>query len=59
MNKLKLKELWIPAEVLLNEKLSDKEKIILSVILYLSDDKRYFEECYKFICTIKTWEKAI
>ena len=38
MNKLDLKGLWIPAEVLLNEELSDKEKIILSMVLYLSKD---------------------
>ena len=31
----KLKGLWIPVEILLNENLSDKEKIILSMILYL------------------------
>lgn len=29
MNKQKLKGLWIPAEILLNEELTDKEKIIL------------------------------
>ena len=34
----KLKGLWIPAEILLNEELSDKEKIILSMILYLSEE---------------------
>ena len=32
----KLKGLWIPVEVLLNKDLSDKEKIILSMILYLA-----------------------
>ena len=32
----KLKGLWIPAEILLNKNLSDKEKIILAIILYLS-----------------------
>ena len=31
----KLKGIWIPAEILLNEELSDKEKIILAIILYL------------------------
>ena len=36
MNKQKLKVLWIPAEILLNADLSDKEKIVLSMILYLS-----------------------
>ena len=35
----KLKGLWIPAEILLNKDLSDKEKIILSMILYLSEEK--------------------
>ena len=38
MSKQKLKGLWIPAEILLNNDLSDKEKIILSMILYLSDN---------------------
>ena len=37
----KLKGLWIPVEVLLNKDLSDKEKIILSMIIYLSKDKGY------------------
>lgn len=41
MNKLDLRGLWIPAEVLLDKKLSDKEKIILSMIMYLSKDKGY------------------
>lgn len=34
----KLKGLWISAEILLNEDLTDKEKLILSMILYLSDE---------------------
>ena len=34
----KIKGLWIPAEILLDEKLTDKEKFILSMILYLSDE---------------------
>ena len=38
MSKQKLKGLWIPTEILLNNDLSDKEKIILSMILYLSDE---------------------
>lgn len=29
MSKQKLKGLWIPAEILLNEELTDKEKLIL------------------------------
>ena len=36
----KLKGLWIPIEVLLNKDLSDKEKIILSMILYLSEESK-------------------
>lgn len=34
----KIKGLWISAEILLDEKLTDKEKIILSMIIYLSDE---------------------
>ena len=48
----KLKGLWIPAEILLNKDLSDKEKIILSMIFYLSEKK---ESCFasnKYIANI-------
>ena len=38
MSKQKLKGLWIPAEILLNNDLSDKEKIRLSMTLYLNDE---------------------
>ena len=41
MNKLDLRGLWIPAEILLDKKLADKEKTILSMIMYLSKDKGY------------------
>ena len=41
MNKLDLKWLWIPSGILINDKLSDREKIILSMIIYISKDKRY------------------
>ena len=34
----KIKGLWISAEILLDEKLADKEKFVLSMILYLSDE---------------------
>ena len=37
----KLKGLWILAEILLDEKITDKEKLILSMIIYLSKDKGY------------------
>lgn len=41
MEKSDLKGLWMPSEILINNKLSDKEKIILSMIIYLSKDKGY------------------
>ena len=34
----KIKGLWIPAEILLDEKITDKEKFVMSMILYLSDE---------------------
>ena len=36
----KLKGLWILAEILLDEKITDKEKLILSMIIYLSDETK-------------------
>ena len=52
MSKQKLKGLWIPAGILLNEKLSDKEKIILSIILYLSDETGSCFASNKYIASI-------
>ena len=43
MEKKKLKGIWIPLEILENEKLSDKEKLLYSIILSLSLDTGY---CY-------------
>lgn len=43
MSNLKLKGIWIPIEILTDEKLSDKEKIIYAIILYLSKENSY---CY-------------
>lgn len=43
MFNLNLKGIWIPIEILTDEKLSDKEKIIYSIILYLSKENNY---CY-------------
>ena len=43
MSNLNLKGIWIPIEILADEKLSDKEKIIYSIILYLSKQNSY---CY-------------
>ena len=54
MGKQKLKGLWISAEILLNEELKDKEKIILAMILYLSEEtKRFFETAYQFVVEYK------
>ena len=48
----KLKGLWMPAEILLNKELSDKEKIILSMILYLSDETGSCFVSNKYIASI-------
>ena len=48
----KLKGLWIPAEILLNEDLSDKEKIIVSMILYLSEERKSCFASNKYIANI-------
>ncbi len=48
----KLKGLWIPAEILLNEELSDKEKIILAMILYLSEETKSCFASNKYIANI-------
>ena len=48
----KLKGLWIPAEILLNKDLSDKEKIILSMVLYLSEEKGSCFASNKYIASI-------
>ena len=48
----KLKGLWIPVEVLLNKDLSDKEKIILSMILYLSEETKSCFASNKYIASI-------
>lgn len=48
----KLKGLWIPAEILLNKELSDKEKIILAMILYLSEEKGSCFANNKYIANI-------
>ena len=39
MASLNLKGLWIPIEILTDKNLSDKEKTILSIILFLSKEK--------------------
>ena len=52
MRKQKLKGLWNPAEIILNNDLSDKEKIILSMILYLSDETGSCFASNKYIVSI-------
>ena len=43
MYNLNLKGIWIPIEILTDNKLSDKEKYIYAIILYLSKENNY---CY-------------
>lgn len=43
MKKLNLKGIWIPIEILKDESLSDKEKLIYSMIEFLGREKEY---CY-------------
>lgn len=43
MSNLNLKGIWIPIEILTDKKLSDKENIIYSIIMFLSKDNGY---CY-------------
>ena len=52
MNKQKLKGLWILAEILLNEELTDKEKLILAMILYLSEETSSCFASNKYIANI-------
>ena len=49
MSNLNLKGIWIPIEILTDEKLSDKEKIIYSIILYLSKENSKQVEMRKLI----------
>lgn len=37
-NQTKYKGLWIPENILLDQKLSDKEKLILAMIIFLSSN---------------------
>lgn len=48
MCNLNLKGIWIPIEILTDKKLSDKEKTIYAIIIYLSRENSY---CY---CANKT-----
>ena len=41
MSNLNLKGIWIPIEILTDNKLSDKEKIIYAIVIYLSKENQY------------------
>ena len=41
MKNIELDGVWIPREILLNEELNDKEKIVLSIVLCLSTELGY------------------
>lgn len=41
MSSLNLKGIWIPIEILTDDKLSDKEKTIYAIIIYLSKENQY------------------
>lgn len=43
LSNLNLKGIWIPIEILIDDNLSDKEKLIYSIILFLSKENNY---CY-------------
>ena len=53
MSSLNLKGLWIPIEILTDKNLSDKEKHIYSLVIFLSQEKQY---CF---CTNKTISKLL
>ena len=40
MSNLNLKGIWIPIEILIDDNLSDKEKLIYSIILFLSKENK-------------------
>ena len=42
MSNLNLKGIWIPIEILTDDKLSDKEKIIYAIIIYLLENQYCF-----------------
>lgn len=52
MQENNLKDLWIPYEILTNEKLSDKEKYIYSLILFFSKNDNYCTITNKYIANI-------
>lgn len=53
MSNLNLKGIWIPIEILTDKNLSDKEKMILSIILFLSKENN---DCF---CTNGTMSELL
>ena len=45
MSNLNLKDLWIPIEILTDTNLSDKEKHIYSIVMFLSKENSYLHKC--------------
>lgn len=41
MSNLNWKGIWMPMEILIDDKLSDKEKIIYAMVIYLSKENQY------------------
>ena len=54
MSNLNLKELWIPIEVLTDKNLSDKEKHIYSLIIFLSQEKQYCHKMKNIVVRVLT-----
>ena len=48
----KLKGLWIPAEILYDKQLSDKEKLILAIIVFLNQEDKGCFASNKYISSI-------
>lgn len=48
----KLKGLWIPAEILYDNQLTDKEKLILAIIIYLNQEDKGCFASNKYIANI-------
>ena len=49
MSNLNLKGIWIPLEILIDDNLSDKEKLIYSIILFLSKENNYARLAYETV----------
>lgn len=49
MSNINFKGLWIPFEILIDKTLSDKEKYIYSIILYLSKENNYCSPSNRYL----------